>query len=322
VSAAGSLLDSESSVLQLSGEMHVVGDIHGNLESLLDIFSRVGYPPNARFLCLGDYVDRGHFSTEVILLLYSLKILFPASIYLIRGNHECRSLTTFGGFREQCINVYDELLYDAIIQSFNSLPISAILNDTILCCHAGFSPSIRNREDLLNLDKPSTDLLDGPVADFLWSDFEVYVDDIEENVARGCGYVYGERATRTFLASCGFECVIRSHQMCETGYRWVFGREGGCLTIFSSVDYMGTVNDGAIAFVNSSQDIEMSVFHPLLQYQKAKKIIRWPVWLVDSPELKSPSTETGKLARTTSEPLDGCAGLLNGRGVEIGLGNL
>ena len=56
----------------------------------------------ARFLFLGDYVDRGKYSCEVMLYLLALKLSFPDSVQLLRGNHETASVSKHFGFKEEC----------------------------------------------------------------------------------------------------------------------------------------------------------------------------------------------------------------------------
>lgn len=80
--------------LEPSGEALVIGDLHGDLESLIEIFKTSNFiekmcnSPEAKMIFLGDYGDRGEKSPETYYLILKLKLAFPRQIVLLRGNHE------------------------------------------------------------------------------------------------------------------------------------------------------------------------------------------------------------------------------------------
>ena len=78
------LLQNEARVVQVCTPTFVMGDIHGNINDLLTFETQL-WPmapstlgPNVLFL--GDYVDRGEFSIEVVCYLFSMKLLAPTKV--------------------------------------------------------------------------------------------------------------------------------------------------------------------------------------------------------------------------------------------------
>jgi serine/threonine-protein phosphatase 2B catalytic subunit len=99
---ATELFAQESNVLYIDAPATVCGDVHGQYYDLLKLLEVGGNPAETTYIFLGDYVDRGSFSMEVLLLMYSYKINFPTTFLMIRGNHECRHLTQYFTFRSEC----------------------------------------------------------------------------------------------------------------------------------------------------------------------------------------------------------------------------
>jgi hypothetical protein len=51
--------------------------IRSQFYDLIKILEVGGPPESTKYLFLGDFVDRGSFSIEVIILLYAIKVYFP-----------------------------------------------------------------------------------------------------------------------------------------------------------------------------------------------------------------------------------------------------
>ena len=114
--------------MQVNEPVVVVGDIHGQYYDLVHLIEKAGDPSVLNYVFLGDYVDRGIYSLECIILLLAMKIQHPTRIHMLRGNHETRTMTEYFTFREEVLEKYDNEVYDNLLQLFNTMPLVAIVN--------------------------------------------------------------------------------------------------------------------------------------------------------------------------------------------------
>lgn len=133
----------------------ICGDIHGQYYDLLRLFEYGGFPPEANYLFLGDYVDRGKQSLETICLLLAYKIKFPENFFILRGNHECASINRIYGFYDECKRRYNIKLWKTFTDCFNCLPIAAIIDEKIFTMHGGLSPDLNSMEQIRRVMRPT-----------------------------------------------------------------------------------------------------------------------------------------------------------------------
>eukprot|EP00095_Tigriopus_kingsejongensis_P004150 maker-scaffold703_size109190-snap-gene-0.24 protein:Tk04150 transcript:maker-scaffold703_size109190-snap-gene-0.24-mRNA-1 annotation:"serine threonine-protein phosphatase pp1" len=157
-------------LLELEAPVNIVGDIHGQFQDLLRHFEKTGYPPDANYLFLGDYVDRGRESIETILMLLAFKIKYPENFFLLRGNHECAGLNRIYGFYDECKRKYSIKLWKTFVDVFNCLPVAAVIEGTIFCAHAGLSPQLYDLDLIIDIERPIEVPQQGLLCDILWSD--------------------------------------------------------------------------------------------------------------------------------------------------------
>ncbi|KAJ2140048.1 3',5'-cyclic-nucleotide phosphodiesterase (PDEase) (3':5'-CNP) [Coemansia sp. RSA 353] len=252
---ATQLLRTEPTLLTLASPVTICGDVHGQYYDLMKLFEVGGDPASTQYLFLGDYVDRGYFSVECLLYLYALKLRNPKTVFMLRGNHECRHLTDYFTFKLECLHKYSERVYEAAVESFCALPLGAVVNGQFLCIHGGLSPELHTLDDLRNLDRFREPPTHGLMCDLLWADpvedfgHEKNKSYFVHNYARGCSYFFSYAATCAFLERNGLLSLVRAHEAQDAGYRmYRKSKTSGfpaVITLFSAPNYLDAYNNKA-----------------------------------------------------------------------------
>ena len=192
--------------------LSIAGDLHGQYIDLLRIFERGGFPPAARYLFLGDYVDRGKRSLETICLLLAYKIKYPDKLFLLRGNHEDAKINRVYGFYDECKRRFNVRLWKTFTDCFNSLPVVALIDHKVLCMHGGLSPELTNLEQIEDIERPSEVPDGGLHCDLLWSDPDPKIEGWGLS-DRGVSCTFGADKLTEFLDKNDIDLLCRAHQV-------------------------------------------------------------------------------------------------------------
>jgi serine/threonine-protein phosphatase PP1 catalytic subunit len=222
-----------------------------------------------------------------------MKVTYPSSFFLLRGNHECASINKVYGFYQECQNRLGSYkgikLWKTFTDVFNVLPIAALIEGKIFCVHGGLSPELTKFEQINNLLRPtgiilsllftvfslsylfsslcfrlSFLLLDVPetglLCDLLWSDPNPSIDYWDSN-DRGVSYTFGKEAVKSFCEQFKIELVCRAHQVVEDGYEFFANQR--LVTLFTAPNYGGEFdNSAAMMIVDTNLQCSLQVLRP------------------------------------------------------------
>jgi len=260
-------------------KMTIVGDLHGQLQDLFTIFTINGLPsPTNMYFFNGDFVDRGYYGVEIVLTLFSFKLLYPGAVHMNRGNHECRQQNAYMGFEDEVLFKYEGntvqdptrawRIYDAFHEAFQQLPLCAVLGGKVAIMHGGLfgkkGITFKHLNAIKRAREPPLEgqsLEDKLFEQILWSDprptshFPVQVRWFKPS-DRGAGVEFGVEMTNQFCRRNKVALIIRSHECVQDGYEVLHG--GRLITIFSASHYCQKNNNKG-AFITFTHKMEPEI---------------------------------------------------------------
>ena len=251
---------------------------------LLNIFDTHGFPSETNpYLFNGDFVDRGSFSLEVVLLLFTFKCIYhlnynhralnynqvvlllftfkciyPDHLHLTRGNHESLNMNKIYGFEGEVKAKYSSQMFQLFTEVFHCLPLSYVLAKKVIVLHGGlFSSDDVTLDDIRRIDRFREPPDDGLMSEVLWSDPQPQPGRAPSK--RGVGLSFGPDVTANFLKRNDLKLVVRSHEFKDEGYEVEAG--GQLITIFSAPNYCDQMgNKGALLRFNSEGEYTVKQF--------------------------------------------------------------
>ena len=256
---AGGKISNKIVELQIPEKLVIIGDVHGDLRALKSILRKIKIDKfvlnhNNKIIFLGDYVDRGLGSVEVLHTICSLKIRHPHSVVLMRGNHEApiefpisshdlpkRMAERFGR------RIGAEIYQTKIMKLFQLLYLITIVEGELFLVHGGVPTDLSDvAKKFNNISANEKGLIGEIMEEILWNDPRTLPEGKEwENSRRGLGKHFSLDVTKKWLSISNTKVIVRGHEPCN-GFK--LDHDGMVLTLFScnqaypkfSVGYIAT----------------------------------------------------------------------------------
>ncbi len=242
-------------------ETIIVGDVHGDLESLTHILKDSAFLAKAEsgegvlLIFLGDYGDRGVHSPEVYYVVLKLKELFPNHVVLMRGNHEGPDdLLAYPhdlpSHLHRKFGKDSSRIYEKIRGLFDLLYNGVVIEDRCILLHGGAPSQAATLNDVAYAHEKHPQ--EPHLEEILWSD---PVDGLKGayRSPRGAGKHFGEDITDKILSIFNVNALIRGHESSTKGYKT--NHHGKVLTLFSRKGPPYFNEQGAYLRVDSFEEV-------------------------------------------------------------------
>jgi len=200
---------------------YIIGDIHGYLDRLENLIAKLGplTGDDDMLIFLGDYIDRGPCSYEVIEFVMSLSMKYQ--VIFLRGNHEDMLMKYLAGLDREGLYLYngggatirsykrhmgDFILPESHMEFYNNLR-SYYEGEDFIAVHGGLDPGVDSmelqdeheliwiREEFILADKrwDKTIIFGHTPTQFITGESAVYVDESRNIIGIDTGVIFGKQ---------------------------------------------------------------------------------------------------------------------------------
>ncbi|MFW9788681.1 MAG: metallophosphoesterase [Candidatus Thorarchaeota archaeon] len=220
-----------------------VGDLHGELDSILSVQRLFQKYRNHSFIFLGDYADRGPAQVETVNLVMALALSEPDRVTLLRGNHESDEVAQRYGFYTEVTRKFSFELYSEYFEMFQVLPMAAFSPNAIFACHGGIPEGVTSIDDIQQCERTNLNFPDDTLFQLAWNDPKDADFRFAAN-SRGMRVKsFGRKAFDEFMENLDLKLMIRAHEVFALGVKSFF--DGRLMSVFSA-SYRGAATPKVI----------------------------------------------------------------------------
>jgi protein phosphatase len=213
-----------------------VGDLHGELDSILGVQKLLSKYKTHMFVFLGDYGDRGPAQIETVNLAIALALSEPERVLLLRGNHESDEVAQRYGFYSEVTRKFSFDVYSKYLEMFQVLPMATISPEAVFACHGGIPEGVTSIDEIQKCNRINMNFPDDILHQLAWNDPKDADFRFAANSRGKRVKAFGRIAFDEFLENLGLKIMIRAHEVFFEGVKTFFD---GRLTSVFSATYRG-----------------------------------------------------------------------------------